>query len=198
MSSLRSTGWRQQCSGAPTYTCCRARISASTSHRGSAFGARAEGSGKSTLLECVDNPAAQPRSSPARSAPRRLFRVIDAAARDPLHRRSRQHRSTGTAAPTCSPSSTAATGGRRPTSCGLSRRLTGAGCAVQFNTFTGIAFAGLKLSPRPCRAAPSGSRSIRRPGKRSRSTWSTATAPSSSSAGASSPAGPPTSRSCRP
>ena len=40
MSSLRSTSWRQQCSGAPTYTCCRARILASTSRRGSVFGAR--------------------------------------------------------------------------------------------------------------------------------------------------------------
>ena len=150
------------------------------------------------------NPARMRRQPHAQPGPRRFdHALVDL----PHHRRERARpcsstrpttSSTRTAAPTCSPSSTAATGGGRPTSSGLSRRMTEAGCPSSSTPSRALLSRGSKFSPRPCRTAVSGCRSTRRPGKRSRSIWSTATAPSSSSAGASSPAGPPTCRSCRP
>ena len=90
-SSPRRTGWRRRCSGAPMCTCCRARISASTSRRGSAFGARSEAPANQPCSN-VSRTSRPTRSSPARSRPRRLFRIIDRDARDPAHRRGRQHR----------------------------------------------------------------------------------------------------------
>ena len=58
-------------------TCCRARISASTSRRVSASGARFKGSGKSTLLECVENLTPNPVLAGS-ITPSSIFRIIDA------------------------------------------------------------------------------------------------------------------------
>ena len=131
------------------------------------------------------------RSSPVRSRPRRPSASSTRRAR-PCSSTRPTTSSTRTAAPTCSPSSTAATGGGRPTSSGLSRRLTEAGRPSSSTPSRALLSRGWKFSLRPCRTVVSGCRCTRRPGKRSRSTWPTATAPSSSSAGASSPAGPRT------
>ena len=57
-------------------TCCRARISASTSRRVSASD-KVRGSGKSTLLECVENLTPNPVLAGSITASS-VFRIIDA------------------------------------------------------------------------------------------------------------------------
>ena len=135
------------------------------------------------------------RSSPARSRPRR-----------PSASSTRRARPCSSTRPTTSSTNSSPdllailnSGHRRRTAYVIRSVPTpdGGWAPAKFNTFTGIAFAGLEILPETLQDRSLGCRSTRRPGKRSRSTWPTATAPSSSSAGANSPAGPRTCRSCR-
>ena len=127
------------------YTCCRARISASTSRRASASGARVRGSGKSTLLECVENLTPNPVLAGS-ITPSSLFRIIDATRATLLI-----DEADNIVNKNSSPDLLAIlnSGHRRRTAYVIRSVPTpdGGWMPVKFNTFTGIAFAGLEILP---------------------------------------------------
>ena len=126
-------------------TCCRARISASTSRRVSASGARVRGSGKSTLLECVENLTPNPVLAGSITSSS-TFRIIDATRATLLI-----DEADNIVNKNSSPDLLAIlnSGHRRRTAYVIRSVPTpdGGWMPVKFNTFTGIAFAGLEILP---------------------------------------------------